>query len=152
MSSGKPNEEMPPELIEFLAGGRLVVGSTIDADGAPYTMVMNSAMALDASTIRFCLDRRTHTLKNIEADGRMMLQVIGDGIIFGVRGSARVIREQMEHAPIPSAMVELSVEAVKRDLPPGVQVTAATFEWGPLGEYMVPIEEKMFEEMRTYRA
>jgi predicted pyridoxine 5'-phosphate oxidase superfamily flavin-nucleotide-binding protein len=151
MSSGDAKAEMPPELVEFLSGGRLVMGSTIDAEGAPYTMVMNSVMALDASTIRFCLDRRTHTLKNIESDPRMMLQVIGDGLIFGVRGTARVIREQMDNAPIPSAMVELTVEAVKRDLPPGVQVTAPAFEWGPMGGYMVPIEEKMFEEMRTYQ-
>ena len=151
MSSGEAKAEMPPELVAFLSGGRLVAGSTIDAEGAPYTMVMNSVIALDASTIRFCLDRRTHTLRNIEADGRMMLQVIGDGLIFGVRGTARVIREQMDNAPIPSAMVEFAVEAVKRDLPPGVQVTAPTFEWGPLGDYMVPIEEKMVEEMRTLR-
>jgi hypothetical protein len=151
MSSGQPKAEMPPELVEFLSGGRLVVGSTIDAEGAPYTMVMNSVMALDASTIRFCLDRRTHTLKNIEANGQMMLEIIGDGIIFGVRGTARVIREQMDHAPIPSAMVELSVEAVKRDLPPGVLVTAPAFEWGALAEFMGAIEGKMFEEMRTYR-
>jgi hypothetical protein len=152
MSSGDAKAEMPPELVEFLSGGRLVVGSTIDAEGAPYTMVMNSVMALDARTIRFCLDRRTHTLKNIENDGRMMLEIIGDGIIFGVRGTSRVIREQMDHAPIPSAMVELTVEAVKRDLPPGVQVTAPVFEWGALGAYMAPVEPKMFEEMRTYRS
>lgn len=151
MSSGEAKAEMPPELVEFLSGGRLVTGATIDADGAPYTMVMNSVTALDASTIRFCLDRRTHTLKNIEADGRLMLQIIGDGIIFGVRGTARVISAQMDHAPVPSAMVELTVESVKRDLPPGVQVTAPAFEWGPLSEYMGAVEGKMFEEMRSYQ-
>jgi hypothetical protein len=47
-------------------------------------------------------------------------------------------------------MVELAVETVKRDLPQGVGITAPAFDWGPLGSYMVPIEEKMFEEMRTY--
>jgi hypothetical protein len=150
MSSGDARAEMPPELVAFLAGGRLVAGSTVGPDGAPYTMVMNSAMAIDASTVRFCLDHRTHTLKNIRSDGRMMLEVIGDGMIFGVRGTARIIREQMEHAPIPSAMVELAVESVKRDLPPGVQVSAPAFEWGPLADYMMPIEKKMFEELRTF--
>jgi hypothetical protein len=150
VSSGKPKDEMPPELVEFLSGGRLVVASTIDADGLPYTMVMNSATALDARTIRFALDRRTHTLKNIESNPAMMFEIIGDGFIFGVRGSARVVREEMEHAPTPSALIEVSVETVKRDLPPGVQVTAPQFEWGPLGQYMDPIEPAMFEELRTY--
>jgi hypothetical protein len=150
VSSGAPKDEMPPELVEFLAGGRLVVASTVDADGLPYTMVMNSAVAVDPRTIRFALDRRTHTLKNIEARGVMMFEVIGDGFIYGVRGSARVVREEMEHAPIASALVEFSVETVKRDLPPGVQVTAPGFEWGPLGAYMTPIEPAMFDELRAY--
>ena len=46
MSSGRPGDEMPPELVEYLRGGRLVVAATIDADGFPYTMVMNSAVAV----------------------------------------------------------------------------------------------------------
>jgi hypothetical protein len=143
---------MPPELVEFLAGGRLVVASTVDADGRPYTMVLNSAVAIDAHTIRFALDRRTHTLKNLEANGGIMFEVIGDGFIFGVRGAARVVREQMEHAPTPSALVEVTIDTVKRDLPPGVQVSSPQFTWGPLGQYMEPIEPPMFDELRTFAA
>ena len=150
MSSGKPNDEMPPELVGFLRGGRLIVASTVDKNGQPYTMVMNSAVALDAHTIRFALDRRTHSLKNIEANGVMMFEIVGDGFIFGVRGTAKVIREQMEHAPTPSAMIEVGVELVKRDLPPGVSVRAPAFEWGPLGAYMSPIEPAMFDELKTF--
>ena len=152
MSSGDAIDEMPPELVEFLAGGRLVVASTLDAEGAPYTMVMNSAMAIDPLTLRFSLDRRTQTLKNIEADGRMMFEIIGDGMIYGVRGTARVIVAQMLHAPLPSAMVEVRVEAVKRDLPPGVLVTAPAFDWAALGAFMAPVEPLMFAEMRAFRS
>ena len=152
MSSGDATGEMPPELVAFLAGGRLVVASPLDAEGAPYTMVMNSVMAIDSVTLRFCLDRLTQTLKNIEADGRMMFEIIGDGMIYGVRGVATVIVEQMAHAPIPSAMVEVRVEAVKRDLPPGVHVTAPSFDWGALGGFMGPVEPLMFAEMRAYSA
>jgi hypothetical protein len=150
MSSGKPHDDMPPELVDALSGGSLVMAATIDADGLPYTMVMNSAMALDARTIRFCLDRRTHSLRNIEANGRIMFEVVADGLIYGVRGTARVIRETMEHAPIPSAMVEVAVEMVKRDLPPGVEVEGPRFRWGALEQYMTSVEPKMFEEMRTF--
>ncbi len=152
MSSGDATGEMPPELVKFLSGGRLVVASTLDAEGAPYTMVMNSAMAIGPLTLRFSLDRRTQTLKNIEADGRIMFEIIGDGMIYGVRGTATVIVGQMVHAPIPSAMVDVRVESVKRDLPPGVQVTAPVFDWGAIGAFMAPVEPLMFAEMRAYVA
>ena len=56
---------MPEDLIAYLAGGHLVVGATLDEHGEPYTMVMNSAVAIDAHTIRFCLDHRTSTLTNL---------------------------------------------------------------------------------------
>ena len=65
-----------------------------------------------------------------------------------MRGTATIIREQMDHAPIPSALVELVVEAVKRDLPPGVEVEAPAFRWGAIGQFMTPVEPPMFEEIR----
>jgi hypothetical protein len=152
MSSGDPKADMPDELVAYLEGGRLVVAATVDPDGLPYTMVMNSAIATDAHTIRFCIDHRTHSLKNIRENGRIMFEIIGDGCIYGVRGSARVVVEKMQHAPIPSAMVEVTVETVKRDLPPGVKITGPQFEWGALEQYMSPVEPKMFEEMRAYNS
>ncbi len=141
---------MPADLVAYLAGGRLVIGATIDENGQPYTMVMNSVIAIDPHTVRFCLDHRTHTLSNLRANGHMMIEVIGDGLIYGVRGTATVIRDTMDRAPIPSALVELAVEAVKRDLPPGVEVNAPAFRWGAIGQFMTPIEPAMFEEIRTY--
>ena len=152
MASGRPSAEMPAELVRHLSGGRLVIAATIDDDGWPYTMVLNSALAIDAGRIRFAIDHRTHSLANLRANGRIMLEIIGDGLIYGVRGSARVVRETMEHAPIASAMIEVAVEVVKRDLPPGVIVEGPMFRWGALDPYMTPIEPLMFEEMRTYQA
>jgi Pyridoxamine 5'-phosphate oxidase len=141
---------MPADLVAYLSGGRLVTGATIDENGDPYTMVMNSVIAIDQHTIRFCLDHRTHTLTNLRANGRMMLEVIGDGLVYGVRGTAAIIREQMDHAPIPSSLIELAVEEVKRDLPPGVEVDAPAFRWGAIAQFMTPVEPPMFEEIRTY--
>jgi predicted pyridoxine 5'-phosphate oxidase superfamily flavin-nucleotide-binding protein len=153
VASGRPKAEMPEELVRYLEGGRLVVAATVDVDaeGAPYTMVMNSALALDAHTIRFALDHRTHTLTNLRADPRIMLEVVADGMIYGVRGVAAIVRETMDHAPIASALVEMAVEHVKRDLPPGVIVEGPVFRWGALEPYIAPVEPPMFEELRTYQ-
>ena len=78
----------------------------------------------------------------------MMLEIIGDGFIFGVRGTVRILKEKMEHCPVPSALVQLDVESVKSDLPPGVEVTrhrrSAGARWGSSWR---PVEPAMFEEL-----
>ncbi len=150
MASGRPSAEMPDDLVAYLAGGRLVVVATVDADGWPYTMVMNWAAAKDAHTVRLSMDRRTHSLKNVEANGRIMLEVIGDGLIYGVSGTARVIQAEMRHAPVPSAMVEVAVEHVKRDLPPGVIIEGPVFRWGALDPFMSPLDPLGIDELKTY--
>ena len=152
MASGRPSAEMPDELVRHLDGTHLAIAATVDGDGWPYTMVLNSAIAVDAHRIRFAIDGRTHSLVNLREHGRIMLEVIGDGFIFGVRGTARVLRDKMDHAPIASAMIEIDVELVKQDLPPGVIVEGPMFRWGALDPYMTPIEPAMFEELRTYEA
>jgi hypothetical protein len=141
---------MPPDLVAHLAGGRLVVAATTDDDGAPYTMVMNSAVAIDSGTIRFAIDHRTHTLRHIRERGRIMIEVLGENLIYGVSGAARVVVEHMQHAPIASAMVQVDVERVKRDLPPGVECEGPAFRWGALEQFMSAVEPKMFEELRAY--
>jgi predicted pyridoxine 5'-phosphate oxidase superfamily flavin-nucleotide-binding protein len=149
MSSGAERDALPDAAIQFLTGGRLIFGATIDDEGRPYTMVMNSVVAIDAHTLRFALDHRTHSLKNLRDRPAMMLEVVGDGFVFGIRGTARVIKETMDHGPIPSALVQLDIETVKSDLPPGVNISPIEFSWGALQPFMGPVEPLMFEELRA---
>ena len=152
MSSGTERDALPEAVVHHLDGTAITVGSTIGDDGHPYTMVMNSAVAVDDRTIRFALDHRTKTLAYLKQRPHMALEVIGDGFIVGVRGPVRILKDLMDHCPVPSALVQLDVEAVKSDLPPGVQVTAPTFTWGALGQYMDKVEPAMFDEIRTATA
>ena len=143
-------DEMPTELVEHLAGGKIVVVATVGEDGWPYTMIMNWALARDPKTLRLSLDRRTQTLRNIRANGRIMLEALGDGLVYGVRGTASVIVEEMRHAPVPSAMVEVAVEMVKRDLVPGVEFEGPKFRWGALEPVMGPADVLGLSELREY--
>src|SRR5438067_12478369 len=94
-------DEMPAELVEHLAGGKIVVVATVGDDGWPYTMIMNWALARDPRTLRLSLDRRTQTLRNIRANGRVLLEVLGGGLVYVVRGPARIIVDEMRHAAVP---------------------------------------------------
>ena len=141
---------MPDDLVRWLSGGKVVVVATVDENGWPYTMIMNWALAADPHTLRLSIDRRTQTLRNIQANGRVMVEVLGDGLVYGVRGSAREILEQMEHAPVPSAIVEVAVDYVKRDLIPGVEFEGPRSSWGTLEPFMGPAEPAGLDELRTY--
>lgn len=142
---------MPDDLVAWLAGGKIVVVATIDAEGWPYTMIMNWAVATDPNTVRLSIDRRTTTLKNIEANGRVTIEVLGDGLAYAVRGSARVILDVMQHAPIPSAMVEVGVDRVKKDLVPGVEFEGPKFRWGALAPVMDRADPLGIAELRDFR-
>ena len=145
-------DHMPDDLIAWLAGGRVVVVATVGDDGWPYTMIMNWAAATDARTVRLALNHDTQTLRNVRANGRVMLEVLGDGLVYGVRGSARVVLERMRHGPVPSAIVEVRVESVKRDLIPGVEFEGPRFRWGKLEPVMGPLDPLGIEELRSFRA
>lgn len=142
---------MPADLVEWLSGGKIVVVATVDAEGWPYTMIMNWAVAVDETIVRLSIDRRTTTLKNIEANGRVMIEVLGDGLAYAVRGDARVILDVMEHAPIPSAMVEVKVNRVKKDLVPGVEFEGPKFHWGALEPVMSKADPLGIAELHSYR-
>lgn len=150
MSSGDAQDTLPDDVVSFLSGGRLVFAATVDGDGRPYTMVMNSVLARDARTLRFALDHRTHTITNIRNRPDMMLEIVGDGFVVGVRGKATILKEKLDSMPVPSALVQIDIESVKSDLPPGVTVKAIDFDWGGLKVFMEPVEPAMFEELRTF--
>lgn len=150
MSSGDARDALSNEVLAFLSGGRLVFAATVDDDGRPYTMVMNSVLARDARTLRFALDHRTHTITNIRKRPDMMLEIVGDGFVVGVRGRVTILKEKLDSMPVPSALVQLNIEFVKSDLPPGVTVKAIEFDWGGLKPFMEPVEPAMFEELRSF--
>jgi hypothetical protein len=149
MGSSNEREDLPEAVVAFLNGSHIVVGATIDDDGYPYTMIMNSAIAVDPKTVRFALDHRTSTLRFVRERPAMAIEIVGDGFVVAARGTARILRERMEHAPVPSALVQFDIQAVKSDLPPGVGMKPPHFDWGALGEYMRGVEPAMFKELRS---
>ncbi len=152
MGSSNEREDLPEAAVAFLDGTHIVIGATTDDAGHPYTMVMNSAVAVDAKTVRFALDHRTNTLRFVRARPAMAIEIVGEGFVFAARGTARVVREKMVHAPIPSALVQLDIASVKSDLPPGVGMKPPEFEWGAMGDYMRGVEPAMFQELRKFTA
>jgi hypothetical protein len=47
-------------------------------------------------------------------------------------------------------MVEVEVDLVKRDLPPGVEIDGPQFRWGALEPFMSKLDPLGIEELHTY--
>lgn len=107
--------ELPPQAVDFLRVGRLVVVATVNDQGWPNTAPFSWAIARDRKTLRIAAHAEAATLRNIRDNGRVMVSVMGGGMSLSIRGSARVIKERMEAVPFATSMVEIVIEQVKDD-------------------------------------
>lgn len=99
----------------LLNAGKVVVAATVDAGGWPSTAPMTWVVAKDEKTIRLAVNKEIATYNNIAGNGRLALSIRGQGMSLGVRGSAKVLKDQMESVPFPCAMIEMRVDQVKDD-------------------------------------
>jgi len=144
-------DALPHTALEFLQGGHSVVVSTVGIDGRPWTGVMSWVYAPDAKTVRLILARHSQTLANIRANGQIMLQLLGDGFTYGVRGRARVVRESIDGAPVPASVVEMEVDLVKDDLSEGREFHARIESWW-IDPAKQAVEDRGLEMLRALPA
>lgn len=152
MTSSQSISEMPTRLTEFLRQGAPAILATPGADGWP-NVVMTWAAAWDERTVRFGADVGSTTLANLERERKATLQVIGPGnLLFLVKGEVRQVREQIEAAAFPIAMMELTITQVKDQSWPGVVVAPLSYEWvGDDGERMAAMEQAALAELREWK-
>lgn len=150
MAKEEPASEMKQKLVEYLSGGKSALVATLDEQGRPYTAIMSWVVAKDPKCIRIAMLTTAQSLRNIKNNGKIMLGVDGPGITYGIRGVARVVREEIEGAPLPIALVEMAVDYVKDDSVPGlVEVTSEiNYKWAEGAEWMVEAEKQLFEQMK----
>lgn len=141
--------ELPENVVDFLQGGKCVVLATSDEQGWPRTALMSWVVAKDSRTIRVAIDSRGRTMKNIEATGKVMMEILGDNIVCGVRGTAKVIKGKMDSSPFPSVVVEISVEEVKDDLGGGTEFVGPYYVFAPDKGYRQEVEKAVFQELKS---
>ena len=147
----KVTSTMPERLLAFLRQGAPVLLATYGEDGWP-SIVMTWAAARDDRTVRFGVDTGSATEANILREGKATLQVIGpDNILFLIKGTVRKVKDQIEAAPFPIGMAEMSVTEVKDQSWPGVVVAPLTYQWeGEQREAMAAMEQAVLAELREW--
>jgi hypothetical protein len=139
---------LPTRVLEFLRGGYPVVAATVDEDGAPMTTLVTWIVAIDARTLRLAMSKGA-SLRNVERQPTMSFEILGEGFVWGVRGTARVVKETMETCPFPSAVVEIALTEVRDHSHRGVIVTAPTTLYAPGKTHRYLAEDAIFSELRA---
>jgi flavin reductase (DIM6/NTAB) family NADH-FMN oxidoreductase RutF len=147
MSDNAP-ADMPPHLVQFLLGGQALVVATADEQGAPLTTLMTWAVARNAQTLTLAVDARSRSMRNIRARGRVAIEVLGDDICYGLRGTAVVEKELMQSAPFPCALVAVRIEEVRDHGAAGVRFKGPTYTFHPGKEHRKGVEEAVFAELK----
>lgn len=93
-----------------------VVIATVDEDGYPRTAPFHWIVAKDRKTLKVAVNPRHVTYENIKRDGRVMVCVLDRGnIAIGIKGRAKIIKEDMKSVPWLITMVEIKIDEVKSD-------------------------------------
>ncbi len=107
--------QLPSSVINFLRGGRIVIVATTDANGLPNSAPFSWIVAKDEKTVRIGIHQEGTTLENIRHSGRVSMTISSPDIQMTMKGIARVIGEQIEGSPLPTAIVEVKIEEVRDD-------------------------------------
>ena len=140
--------EMPPHLVQFLLGGQALVVATADENGEPVTTLMTWAVARNPQTLTLAVDIRGRAMRNLRANAKVAVEVLGDDICYGLRGTAVVEKELMQSPPFPCALVAVRVEDVRDHSVAGVQFKGPSYAFHAEKEHRRGVEDAIFAELK----
>lgn len=109
---------LAPNLLDYLQTHHPFVLITLDGNGFPSADVLSWLLAVDEHRIRLMVGSQRPSVANIRADVRATLQVLGRGMAYEIKGTARVIKERCESVRFPQTMLELRVDSVRENMYP----------------------------------
>jgi len=140
--------EMPPHLVQFLLGGQALVVATVDEQDAPLTTLMTWAVARNPRTLTLAVDTRGRAMGNIRSNGKVAVEVLGDDLCYGLRGTAVIEKKLMHSTPFPCALVAVRIEEVRDHAAAGVQFRGPSYSFHTDKEHRKGVEEGIFEELK----
>ena len=140
--------EMPPHLVQFLLGGQTCVVATIDEQGNPQTTIMTWVVARNPETVALAADTRSRSMRNLRANSKIALEVLGDDLCYGVRGVAVIEKERMQATPFPCALVAVRIEECRDHGAAGVKFVGPSYSFHDGKEHRSEVEKAVFAELK----
>ena len=140
--------EMPPHLVQFLLGGQTCVVATVDEKARPLTTLMTWVVARDPQTVTIAVDTRSKALRNIRSNPHVAIEVLGDDLCYGLRGTAVIEKERMESAPFPCALVAVRIEECRDHGAAGVKFVGPRYSYHAGKEHRSDVEKAVYAELK----
>ena len=140
--------EMPPHLVQFLLGGQTCVVATVDEKARPLTTLMTWVVARDPQTVTMAVDTRSKALRNIRPNPHVAIEVLGDDLCYGLRGTAVIEKERMESAPFPCALVAVRIEECRDHGAAGVKFVGPRYSYHAGKEHRSEVEKAVYAELK----
>ena len=139
--------EMPPHLVQFLLGGQTCVVAAVDERARPMTALMTWVVARNPQTVTMAVDTRGQALRNIRGNPHVAIEVLGDDLCYGLRGTAVIEKERMRSPPFPCALVAVRIEDVRDHGAAGVKFVGPSYSYHSGKEHRSEIEKAIFTEL-----
>ena len=105
---------LSPELVAFLQEARLVLVTSLDAETQwPSNNLITWVYAKDAETLFLAAEAKGRIMRNIRADGRLLLTFMAGESCYTVEGTGAVATEEVPGVSLKLAIAEVKVQAVR---------------------------------------
>ena len=109
---------------------------------------MTWVVARNPQTVALAADTRSRSMRNLRANSKIALEVLGDDLCYGLRGAAVLEKEQMDSPPFPCALVAVKVEEVRDHGAAGVTFHGPRYSFQAGKEHRKNVEESVFAELK----
>ncbi len=124
MANNEPMTELTEELMEYLEGEKLVLLTTIEAEGnSPNVSAISWVKSYSKDKIRFTVTNNSRIIANIKENPNVVFTIIGLATVYSITGTADILEETMEGVPLKLAKVEVGVKQVFNSMFWGAQIT-----------------------------
>ncbi|HLW36838.1 MAG TPA: pyridoxamine 5'-phosphate oxidase family protein [Candidatus Eremiobacteraceae bacterium] len=152
MMERRSDQSLREALHAALRRGASVVLATVSPDGQPSSAFCSWVLSLGNDEIAVALDSRSTGHRNISAgNNSVALEVLAEGLIVSVRGTASIAKEQLRSVPFPCALVTVAIAEVRDHGVPGVHFHAPHYLWADGKEHRGEVERAIFEELAESR-
>jgi flavin reductase (DIM6/NTAB) family NADH-FMN oxidoreductase RutF len=140
--------EMPPHLVRFLLGGQTCVVASVDEKSRPMTTLMTWVVARNPRTVTMAVDTRGKALRNVRGNPHVAIEVLGDDLCYGLRGTAVIEKERMDSAPFPCALVAVRIEECRDHGAAGVKFVGPSYSYHAGKQHRSDVEKAVFAELK----